>query len=164
MLHARMGRRRITTIVVAAGLLIGAGAVGTRVRAGASTAAGTEHVIVQKFLSNGSAAVEGSVKLHFTCDSASGAWALDIKDVSVIAQDHVTRWPTLAIEWHLVDPSGDHRDGTTVALKQNTTSGLFRGADGGTLSDPSACRHNSTLFVQAAGDTTFMLFIQVPLR
>ena len=77
-----------------------------------------------------STAVEGAAKVSFTCDDVSGAYSIKVTNVQVIEPDHVTQWSTLGVAWSV----GSGGPGHFVALKQNTTNGLFSAKGSGLLS------------------------------
>jgi hypothetical protein len=113
--------------------------------AGAADAdAATSHVL--KHVNNASEAVEGSVKVQFACDDASGAYSIAAQNVQVIEADGTTRWTTLGLSWTIekVVKGVDHTDGGDLLLTQNATNGLFDASASGKLTDLQACQHNAS--------------------
>jgi hypothetical protein len=138
-----VSRRALVTLAASAALTIGGGGAAVLVPAPSAGASGTSHTLTG--ITNLSSAVEGAVKVSFTCDDVSGAFTFKASNVQVIEDDHVTRWPILALAWQI--DANPHFAGGGPSVKQDKTNGLFTGKDSGTLSDAGACATGALFYL-----------------
>jgi hypothetical protein len=118
----------------------------TQVLAQGAGASGTTHTLAA--VTNLSTAVEGAVKVTFSCDDATGAFTFKASNIQVIEDDHATRWPVLQLAWNVTSTAGSAGGGPF--LKQNKTNGLFAVKQTGTLSDVQSCAAGATFYLNDA--------------
>jgi hypothetical protein len=134
---SRVRGRLWVSVFVTLVLVCGGGTAATALTAGNAAAIGTVHKQHPDSF-NQSDAVEGSVRVTFQCNDATGRYKIVVSGVQIIHEDGLTRWETLGLVWFLSRVGGSSIE-ETLALSQNSTSGLFGGSKTGTLSDVSVC-------------------------
>jgi hypothetical protein len=136
-------RKQLLAFAASAALVIGGGGAAALAEAQTAGAAGTTHTLTG--ITNFSNAVEGAVKVTFTCDDSTGAFTFKAINVQIIEDDHVTQWPYLSVAWSV---DGTHFASGSPSLKQDKTNGLFSARSSGTFSDVSACVTGAKFYLE----------------
>jgi hypothetical protein len=133
--------RLVSAATLATALAIGSVTVFTN--AESAGAAGTTHHLVAGTKQNSSTAREGMANATFTCNDATGAFKVAVRNVQVIRDDRMTPWQDYFVQWQV---NGDYT--YNVGLTQNTTNGLFGGTAAGYLPNHSDCATGVTFTVK----------------
>jgi len=122
----------------------------------AAGAAGTGHHLAVSPRNEGHA-VEGSARMSFNCNAATGQFKARLSGIQVIQPDHVLRWSSLTVDAYIGQDTQ-----LVFTLHQNATNGLYEFTTND-IALPGDCASGNQVIVYSSYDGGYSLWLQAPL-